>query len=216
MQSKELSGKITIFIKKNSLILLLVLFVLADMFSYALIFSQNQKLLSHEKTFIQKDSSLTTVDICCKFGKENLKGDFFRCQNNKFVVRDSLQNFDVNNIPKISNIKGPRVDNQAASVERIVINNSKEKTIPKSVLPIKIWVFLVFAYIALLIFNLAYNFNYAVKVQWFWELLLTLLAITVWYAFDFQKTNIWYPVFILKAGILIYAAYLYFFNKKQG
>lgn len=215
MKAKE---TIVIFLKKNILIVLLALFVLVDVFSYALIFAQNNKKnlnqLFQEKVFIQKDSSLTTGDSCCKLGKENLKSDFAGCQNDKFVVRDSLQNFDMKNIPKISDIRGPRIDDQAASVEKVLVSNSAKKTFANSTLPTKLWVFLIFAYIALLIFNLAYNFNSAVKIQWFWELLYTLLAIAVWLAFDSQKINIWYPVFILKVGIIIYAVYLYLFNKK--
>jgi hypothetical protein len=182
MEVKKTTAKKISFVKENSFVLLLILFVMADIFSYALIFSQNKNLASQEKNFIQKDS---------------------------------LQNFDVNNIPKISDIKGPQIDNQAASIEITAVNNSKEKTMICSTLPIKIWIFIFLAYVALLIFNLAYNFKDAAKIQWFWELLYTLLAVAVWYIFDSQKINIWYPIFILKSGILIYAVYLYFFNKKQ-
>lgn len=182
MGKKEATEKNKLFIRENSFILLLILFVMVDIFSYALVFSQNKNLLSQQKIYLQKDS---------------------------------LQNFDMRNIPKISNIKGPSIDGQAASVEKISVSNFTGRAVANSTLPAKIWIFLFIAYAVLLIFNLAYNFSRAVKIQWFWEFLLTLLAVAVWFVFDSQKINIWYPVFILKTGIIIYAVYLYFFNKKQ-
>ena len=182
----KIKETIKTFLKKNSIIILLVLFDLVDIFSYALIFSQNQK-----KNLNQSP------------------------QKKVFIQKDSLQNFNIKNISRISDIKGPRIDDQAATVEKVLVSSSAKKTISHSTLPTKIWIFLFLAYVALLIFNLAYNFNSAVKIQWFWELFYTLLAIAVWFAFDYQKISIWYPIFILKMGIIIYAVYLYFFNKKQ-
>lgn len=181
METEEATKKFALFAKRNSFLLLLVLFVSVDMFSYALLFSQNNQITKRKN----------------------------------FIPKYSLVNFDVNNIPKISNIKSSRIDDRAASIEKRTYNNFEEKKSYHSYLPIKMWVFLFLVYVALLIFNLAYNFNYAVKPQWFWELLYTLLAVTTWYLFDQCKENIWYPVFILKSGSLIYAVYLYFFTKKQ-
>jgi hypothetical protein len=171
--------KIAKFIKENSLILLLALFVLADVFSYALIISQNQNKLSQKKIFIQKDS---------------------------------LENFNIKNVTKISDIKGPRIDEEAASIEKIAVKDNAICT----VLPAKVWMFLLLAYATLLIFNLSYNFRQAAEIQWLWELALTFLALVAWYKFDDCKDNIWYPIFIIKYGILIYAIYLYFFSKKRN
>lgn len=208
------------FSGKNSLIFLLILFLAVDIFFSALIFKNQQNLQNRQlgqKNFWQKDSSLKLGDSCCKlgkeFGKENLKGDFACCQNDKMVVRDSLKNFDKGNIPKISEIKGPRIDDEAAAVERVAVCNDGKETC--STLPTGIWLFLLVAYGALLIFNLAYNFKQAMKIQWFWELLYTLLALAAWYAWDScGAANIWYPEFVLKTGIVIYGIYLYFFQKK--
>jgi len=207
------------FIKKNSLVILLVLFLAVDIFFSMLSFKNQQSLEQcslGQKTFLQKDSSLTTGDSCCKlgkeFGKENLKGDFAGCQNDKFVVRDSLQNFDVKNIPRISDIKGPRIDDQAASATRVAVCDTEKVC---QTLPTGIWMFLLFAYGALLIFNLTYKFKEATKIQWYWELIYTILAIIAWYAWNSCGTiNIWYPEFVLKIGIVIYGIYLYFFQKK--
>lgn len=124
------------------------------------------------------------------------------------------RNIPSEDIAKISKIKGPRIDDQAVAVERVSVYNTKEKTCLS--LPTKIWLFLLFSYIALLIFNLSYNFGTATKIQWFWELLYTLLAIIAWYVWDqCGAVNIWYPEFVLKGGIVIYGIYLYFFEKKQ-
>ena len=173
------------FIKKNSLVILLVLFLVVDIFFSILSFKNQQNIQQRQlgqKTFLQKDS---------------------------------LQNFNTKNIPRISDIKGPRIDDQAASVERVVVRNTGKKTC--STLPAGIWMFLIFAYGALLIFNLAYKFKEATKIQWYWELIYTLLAIIAWYVWDqCGNLNIWYPEFVLKAGIVIYGIYLYFFNKNQN
>ena len=220
MQSEKLIKESVPFIKKNSLVVLLVLFLVVDIFFSMLSFKNQQNIQQRslgQKTFLQKDLSLTTGDSCCKLGKEfrkeNLKGDFAGCQNDKFVVRDSLQNFDMKNIPKISDIKGPRIDDQAASVERMAVCSNEEKAC--QTLPNGIWMFLLFAYGALLIFNLTYKFKEATKIQWYWELIYTMLAIIAWYVWDqCGNMNIWYPEFVLKIGIVIYGIYLYFFQKK--
>jgi len=184
MEIEETTEKILPFIKKNSLIVLLVLFLVVDIFFSMLSFKNQQNIQKHQlgqKTFLQKDS---------------------------------LKNFNTKNIPKISDIKGPRIDDQAASIERVAVCDSGEKTC--QTLPTGIWMFLLIAYGVLLIFNLTYGFKEATKIQWYWELIYTILAITAWYAWDScGNTNIWYPEFVLKAGIVIYGIYLYFFNKKQ-
>ena len=184
METKETTEKSAAFIKKNSLIILLVLFLVVDIFFSMLSFENQQSLQKRplgQKTFLQKDS---------------------------------LQNFNMKNIPRISDIKGPRIDDQAASVERVVVRNAGNKVC--STLPTEIWIFLLFFYGALLIFNLTYKFKEATKIQWYWELIYTILAITAWYVWDqCGNLNIWYPEFVLKTGIAIYAVYLYFFNKKQ-
>lgn len=176
MQMKKMTGKIAIFIRKNSVVLLLVLFLAVDMAFLPFIFSQNH------------DSSRSF-------------------QTKTFVEKDSLKNSASGKILKISEITGPRIDEAAASIER-------EAVICKS-LPAGIWIFLLLAYIALLIFNLAFDFRSATRIQWFWELLLTFLVLSAWYVFDGCRTNIWYPLFVLKMGILIYATYLYFFDRKK-
>jgi len=169
------------FIKKNSLIILLVLFLVIDIFFSTLSFKNQQNIQQRplgQKTFLQKNS---------------------------------LQNFNMKNIPKISDIKGPRIDDQAAYVDRVAVSNTGKKIC--STLPTGIWMFLLYAYGALLIFNLTYKFKEATKIQWYWELIYTILAITAWYAWDNCGTmNIWYPEFVLKIGIVIYGIYLYFFQ----
>lgn len=180
---KKFEEKTQKFLSKNSLIILLILFLAVDIFFSTLAFKNQQKL---------KD---------CSFGQKT------------FLQKDSLQNFDRGNIPKISEIKGPRIDDEAASVERVAVCNAEKEAC--STLPTGTWLFLLFAYCALLIFNLTYNFKKAVKTQWFWELLYTLLAIAAWYVWDScGAANIWYPEFVLKTGIVIYGIYWYFFQKK--
>jgi len=81
-------------------------------------------------------------------------------------------------------------------------------------LPVEMWIFILLAFIFLLIFNLAYDFAKAKKIQWGWEIILLLLTLWVWFVFDQCRTMIWFPLYTIKLGLIIYLAYLYFFEKK--
>lgn len=191
----ELAEKIKVSFKNNGFVYLLVLFLVVDIISIPFVFSRNQgresQCLPQEETSLQKDL---------------------------------LPNPEPENIPKISDTKGPQIDTQSAAVsmtvtfkapEKPIVPEASEKIIDSEILPVKIWIFLFLTYVVLLIFNLAYNFKRTKKIQWFWELALTFLALSVWYALGRDQNNAWYPTYIVKIGILIYALYLYFFNKKQ-
>jgi hypothetical protein len=181
MQEKEPTEKNLIFLRKNSLVFLLILFLAADMvFSSVIFFPSPKESRSRE------------------------------AQKKTFLQKSSLENPAGKNIPKISEIKGPRIDDEAASIVRVKTNPRRPA------LPVGIWLFLLVSYVCILIFNLAYGFRRAMKIQWFWEGLLTFLALWAWYALDQGRLNLWYPVHVLKMGILIYAIYLYFFDKKQN
>lgn len=112
----------------------------------------------------------------------------------------------------------PRIDEEAASIvrESAEENCNCEKAVPScATLPAGIWIFLLAAYIFLLIFNLSSAFGQAQKVQWFWEALLTLFALGAWYAYDGCRTFIWYPLYVLKFGLIIYLFYLYLLAEKK-
>jgi hypothetical protein len=129
----------------------------------------------------------------------------------KQLEYDSLKNYDKKNILKISDINGPRIDEEAAFTVRI----SPLSPLPCTNLPKGAWIFLLLSYLSLLIFNLVYGLRRATKIQWFWEAVLTFAALFAWYVFDQCRTNVWFPMDVLKMGILVYALYIYFFNKKQ-
>ena len=71
-------------------------------------------------------------------------------------------------ILKLSQIDGPRISNVAASIV------AKKSALCRDLLSSATWVFLLIAYIALLVFNLTFTFKKALKVQWLWETILTL------------------------------------------
>jgi hypothetical protein len=121
-------------------------------------------------------------------------------------------------VPKISEIKGPRIDDGAATIvaEGVSSAQTQTQTLACFSLPTGVWVFLLVAYIALLVFNLAYNFQNVTRVQWVWELGLTLLTLLTWFLWDECRTSPWFPLAVLKMGVLIYALYLYFFEMQQG
>ena len=106
----------------------------------------------------------------------------------------------------------PRIDDEAASIvserEEVVCASGKAVPICAS-LPAEVWIFILAAYLFLLVFNLSYDFGKAKKIRWFWEGLFTLLAIYAWYAYDGCRTFIWFPLYVMKLGIIIYLFYIY-------
>ena len=127
---------------------------------------------------------------------------------------------DRSDIPRISEIEGPMIDSGAASIEATV-SVSETCAVPSVAkicknLPTKVWISLLFAYFALLIFNLTYEFGKKTKPQWFWESLYTLIFILGWFYFDQCGESVWFPLYILKIGIIIYFIYLYFFEKRSS
>lgn len=111
----------------------------------------------------------------------------------------------------------PRIDDEAASVAREseeAIRNPGKAVPICAALPAEIWIFLLAAYLFLLIFNLSYDFGKLKKIRWFWEGLFTLLAIYAWYAYDGCRTFIWFPLYVMKLGIIIYLFYIYLMAEK--
>ncbi|MDP3956970.1 MAG: hypothetical protein Q8Q10_00515, partial [bacterium] len=113
-------------------------------------------------------------------------------------------------IQKISEIKGQQIDDEAAM---IVVEGSSPAP-ACATLPIGIWVFLLIAYAALLIFNFSYTFERAIRPQWFLEAVITVLALVAWYAWDECHANVWFPFAIVKFGLIIFALYAYLLEKK--
>jgi hypothetical protein len=119
-------------------------------------------------------------------------------------------------VPRLSEVHGPSIDGEAASVVREEKNAScplAAKTAACRTLPPEAWIFLLTAYLALLIFNLGVTFGKRNTVQWVWEMILTLIGLGAWFRWDQCRANLWYPLFVLTLGILIFLFYLYFFNE---
>jgi hypothetical protein len=128
-------------------------------------------------------------------------------------------------IPRLSEMRGPHIDDEAAMV--VVEDEAPAAALSVSVLPgcetlpAELWVFLLIAYVALIVFNLSYRFMLPAlpadqqRIQWFWEALYTLVFIGMWYAWDGCRSAAWFPVEILKTGVFLYAAYLYFFDRRM-
>lgn len=112
----------------------------------------------------------------------------------------------------------PRIDEEAASIVR---ENPEESCNPAALapdcktLPAGVWIFLLAAYVFLLIFNLSAGFGSAQKIRWFWETLFTFLALYAWYVYDGGRTFIWYPLYVLKFGLIIYLFYVYLLMEKM-
>lgn len=111
---------------------------------------------------------------------------------------------------KISEIDGPRIDESAA----MVVVEEEVRTPAARSLPGELWLFLLLAYGALLVFNFSATFERVVSPQWFWELLYTLLALVSWYTLDPQGLFLWFPFLVIKLGLIIFALYVYLLEKR--
>lgn len=108
----------------------------------------------------------------------------------------------------------PKIDSEAAFSVR-------EKNIGQKAdsekFPEKFWVFLFGVYLFLLVFNLSFGLKKK-KKQWFWELLITLLALWTWKKLDPSQNFRWFYYCILESSVIIYFFYLYSFltsSKKE-
>lgn len=117
-------------------------------------------------------------------------------------------------ILKISEIRGPMIDSEAAMI--VVDESSVAAAVAPAcvTLPLPIWMFLLIAYVALLIFNFSYTFRQATRPQWFWETLYAALFIAGWFVWDGCRDNIWFPFAVVKFGLITFAAYAYLLEKK--
>lgn len=109
---------------------------------------------------------------------------------------------------RISDIDGPRIDDEAAAV---VVEEPGSAMLPSPhPLPAGLWIGLFFAYVALLAFNLiaGYRQSAGLGIQWRWELIQTALFLIGWTVWDGYLTAPWFPFVLLKAGLMLYAAYL--------
>lgn len=105
---------------------------------------------------------------------------------------------------RLSEIDGPRIDDGA--VMTIVS--------PESTLPGELWVFLLLAYGALLIFNFSYTFEKVVRPQWGWEVMYTLFVLWGWSVMDTERLYLWFPFMILKLGLIVFALYISLLEKR--
>jgi len=111
----------------------------------------------------------------------------------------------------ISHDLSPRIDEKAAMVVK-----ENDRILPLcNTFPSELWIFLLTAYLFLMLFNLFINFEHSHKIQWFWESGYTILALWNWYAFFCCRQNIWFPLYVLKLGTIVYLVYLYLYYKKK-
>lgn len=112
----------------------------------------------------------------------------------------------------------PQIDEEAAEIvkedqgkenyEILLEGNNHCRSLPEN-----LWVFLLGAYLFLIIFNLSFEFEKAGNIRWFWESLYTVLALLAWFNYDGCRTNTWFAPAVIESGIIIYAYYLYYFKR---
>lgn len=106
-------------------------------------------------------------------------------------------------IQKISQISDARIDAMGASV-----------AVPTS-LPRVLWLFLLLAYVALLVFNFSYTFRTVTTPQWFWESLYTVLTLGAWYVLDPFMMHLWFPLTLVQSGLIIFILYVYLLEHRS-
>lgn len=111
---------------------------------------------------------------------------------------------------KISEIESPTIDGGAAT-----ISLEEELCLTAEPFPGEVW-FLVLLVMGIL---LAGNFVWALstkqKMEWVPEAIYVILAFVLWWVLDACHTTVWFPVALLKISLLIFALYLYLFEKKN-
>jgi|GEM_PF-5710043 len=105
---------------------------------------------------------------------------------------------------RISEIDGPRIDSMAA----MIVAPDEKPALPAST-----FLFVLIAYVMLLIYNFSATFRRVTKPQWFWETLYTVSALLGWYLID-GTVHYWFPLLVVKTGLLIFALYLVLFSEK--
>ena len=121
-----------------------------------------------------------------------------------FSVASGQKNEIAQNSP--GKILPGRIDEKAAFAVR---EENVTREIDCTQWPEKFWVFLFGAYLFLLVFNLSFGLKNKKKVQWFWELLITLLALWTWKELDVCELNRWFFYCVLESGVIIYFFYAY-------
>ena len=116
---------------------------------------------------------------------------------------------------RLSAITKSRIDDDAAVIDTLTQDRTVSFNALCISLPSVLWVALLFAYMVLLIGNFLYGVRHSLHVQWFWEFIYTLCALYAWYVFDGCHMNIWYPLYVLKMGLIIFGIYFYYMLKKQ-
>lgn len=99
-----------------------------------------------------------------------------------------------------------RIDEKAAFAVR---EENVTREIDCDQWPEKFWIFLFGVYLFLLIFNLSFGLKNKKKIQWFWELLITLLALWTWKKLDVCEMQPWFYYCVLESGVIIYFFYAY-------
>ncbi len=118
------------------------------------------------------------------------------------VGREITQGTD-STFVRISEITDARIDSVAATV------------VLAPALPRILWVFLLVTYVALLVFNWSYTFRTVTSPQWRFELILTLLTLGVWYHLDSGRGEIWFPLTLIKSGLIVAIIYVYLLERRS-
>lgn len=99
--------------------------------------------------------------------------------------------------------KGPAIDTEAIMVKSI--GDSTEAVSLCQSLPVGIWKLLIIVYVLLLVFNFREQYRTRGAVTtYIFEACLTAFFLIEWLFFDACRTEIWFPLMLIKAGLILF------------
>lgn len=113
-------------------------------------------------------------------------------------------------IKTISEINGSAIDGGAA------MTSVTEELCSKTAEPVVMWFFVLIAMSALLLANFIWALSTKKNIEWIPEVLYVGLALGIWAVLDSCTLAPWFPILLIKTSLLIFALYLYFFEKQRG
>lgn len=149
--------------------------------------------------------SLLGVVLVLLLTLELFTGAFWGLQGSFFASEPEV-------VLQLSEIAAPTIDEVAA-----MITTEEEACLSEqALLPGGAWLILLLFMGALLIWNFALALLTKQKLEWIPEVAYVVLILLIWNFFDPCHAAAWFPVALIKTSLLIFALYLYLFEKQKA
>lgn len=111
---------------------------------------------------------------------------------------------------KISEITEPTIGSTAA-----MTSIAAELCVDTASTSGMLWVFALLAVSVVVAVNFCMALHAQKEWEWLPELLLLIPMIILWYCLDTCHEALWFPLALLKVNLVLFAIYLYLFEKKE-